>query len=99
MTAGPSVGPASAYPTLRRPASTCFSAANEVWVPGLTAPAPGLASPDCAKRLPLLANGATASVAAAAPRKRRRSGLVCSNIDLTPVRHLMRLDRIRYKSS
>src|SRR6266571_1255854 len=34
MTAGPSGGPASAYPTLSGPASTCFSAPNEVLVPG-----------------------------------------------------------------
>src|ERR1700756_5373152 len=29
MTAGPSPGPASAYPTLSTPASTCFSTPNE----------------------------------------------------------------------
>src|SRR5271168_580870 len=35
MTAGPSAGPASTYPTFRRPASICFSGPNDVFVPGL----------------------------------------------------------------
>src|SRR6185437_1013736 len=35
-TAGPSAGPASAYPTLRMPASICFIEWNEMLVPGLT---------------------------------------------------------------
>src|SRR5438105_11328021 len=35
MTAGPAAGPASAYPTLRTPASICFSEPNDVFVPGL----------------------------------------------------------------
>src|SRR5215813_3024861 len=34
MTARPSAGPTSAYPTLSGPASTCFSAPNGVPVPG-----------------------------------------------------------------
>src|SRR6266550_803739 len=32
-TTGPSVGPASAYPTFRTPASTCFSELNDVFGP------------------------------------------------------------------
>src|SRR5215813_4359628 len=36
MTARPSAGPASAYPTLSGPASTCFSAPNGVLEPGGT---------------------------------------------------------------
>ena len=35
MTAGPSAGPASAYPTFSTPASICFSGPNDVFVPGL----------------------------------------------------------------
>src|ERR1700749_2881927 len=35
MTAGPSPGPASAYPTLSTPASTCFSVPNEPSVPAV----------------------------------------------------------------
>src|ERR1700722_804237 len=34
-TVGPLAGPASAYPTLRRPAPICFRGANDVFVPGL----------------------------------------------------------------
>src|SRR5262249_17413425 len=36
MTAGPPDGPDSAYPTFSRPASTCFIAAKDVFVPGAT---------------------------------------------------------------
>src|SRR5437016_791481 len=36
MTAGPSLGPASAYPTFRTPASICFSEPKDVFVPGLS---------------------------------------------------------------
>ena len=57
----------------------------------------GFASPDCAKRAPLVANGAAASATAAVPRKRRRSGLVGWDMDLTPALYLIRLDRMRYK--
>ena len=32
-------------------------------------------------------------------RKRLRSGLVCSDMDLAAVRYLMRLDRMRYRSA
>src|SRR5262245_1737881 len=35
MTAGPSGGPASAYPTLSTPASICFSAPNGLCVPAV----------------------------------------------------------------
>jgi hypothetical protein len=31
---GPAAGPASTYPTFRRPASICFSEVNDVFVPG-----------------------------------------------------------------
>src|SRR3954468_6368525 len=76
MTGTPSAGPASAAPTLRKPASICFSAANEVWPPGFTALAPAeLALPACARAVPLTANGAAAKAMATAPRKRRRLGL------------------------
>ncbi|GAA1227589.1 hypothetical protein GCM10009608_74560 [Pseudonocardia alaniniphila] len=34
MTAGPSAGPASAYPMFRTPASTCFTELNDVCVGG-----------------------------------------------------------------
>src|SRR5580704_5620143 len=49
-TAGPLAGPASAYPTLRRPASICFNGPNEVFlvVPlaSAGAPPPGFAKSD-----------------------------------------------------
>src|SRR2546423_1002232 len=36
MTAGPSAGPASAYPTFRRPASICFSEPKDVGIPSFS---------------------------------------------------------------
>ncbi len=43
---GPLAGPASAYPTLSRPASICFIEAKDVFVPGLIAG--NFRLPDCA---------------------------------------------------
>src|SRR5882672_9747404 len=81
MTGGPAAGPASAYPTLRTPASICFSVANEVLVPGLIlGSSAGFALPDWALAEPLKANWAAAMVMAAVPKKRRRSLLMSSDI-------------------
>src|SRR5437868_2954681 len=81
MTTGPSAGPASAYPTLRTPASICFSAANEVCDPGLTAAAfAGLASLDCALAEPVRANWAAAIPSAAVPMNWRRFWLMSSGM-------------------
>src|SRR6266849_8406100 len=81
MTAGPSAGPASAYPTFSTPASICFSVANDVLVPGLIlGSSAGFALPDWALAEPLKANWAAAMVMAAVPKKRRRSLLMSSDI-------------------
>src|SRR5215510_5096147 len=63
MTAGPSGGPASAYPTLRTPASICFSESNELCVPAFI----GVAS----AVLALVSELGGCSPAAAAARRRR----------------------------
>src|SRR5258708_15379128 len=79
MTGAPLEGPASAYPTLSTPASICFSAAKEVFVPGLIAGRlAGL--PDCARAELTGISAAAAAVAAALPRNRRRSNLICSDM-------------------
>src|SRR6202790_5357131 len=76
MTAGPSAGPASAYPTLRRPASICFSGPNDVFVPGLI----GFILLDCAPAEPIMASSAAAMVRTAVPKRRRRSWSISSDI-------------------
>src|SRR5712691_11994156 len=49
MTAGPSLGPASAYPTFRTPASICFSGPKDVFVPGfIVVASAGFVLLDCA---------------------------------------------------
>src|SRR5579871_5373310 len=81
MTGGPSAGPASAYPTLRRPASICFIEGNEVFVPGLiagTSAAFGLL--DCASAEPNTPSWVAAMVMAPVLRKRRRFRSIFSNI-------------------
>src|SRR5208282_5819599 len=91
MTAGPSAGPASAYPTLSRPASICFSGPNDVFVPGLAGPALGalfvfperaLVSADAGLNM---ANSAAAIVMAELRKKRRRPLLTCSDISFPPI--------------
>src|ERR1700687_1111107 len=67
MTAGPVAGPASAYPMLRTPASTCFNEANEAFGP------PVLQGRDCAFAEANVPNCAAAIIMDAVPRKRRRS--------------------------
>src|SRR5215472_6881212 len=68
MTTGPLVGPASAYPTLRTPASICLSGAKDVFVPGLTAgTSAGLVMFDCAAAELIIPNWAAATVMAAVP--------------------------------
>src|SRR5260221_13910172 len=74
MTGEPLAGPASAYPTLRTPASICFSELNDVFVPGLI----GLILVACASADPIMPNSAAAIVMAAVPRKRRRQRLISS---------------------
>src|SRR4030095_915903 len=65
MTTGPLAGPASAYPTLRTPASFCLSGAKDVFVPGLTAGTSAGFMFDCAAAEPIMPNWAAASVMAA----------------------------------
>src|ERR1700674_2895068 len=76
MTGGPLAGPATAYPTFRSPASICFMGANDVFVPGVVGPI----LPDCASAAPTMASSATATVRTAAPKRRRRSWLISSDI-------------------
>src|SRR6266851_5708284 len=73
-TAGPPAGPASAYPTCSRPASTCFIAPKDAFVPGATGDS---FLRDCA-----LAEPIAPRVMAALRRNRRRllmpaSGMLC----------------------
>src|SRR5215471_7909705 len=65
MTTGPLAGPASAYPTLRTPASFCLSGAKDVFVPGLTAGTSAGFMFDCAAAEPFMPNWAAATVMAA----------------------------------
>src|SRR6266511_33400 len=97
MTAGPPLGPASAYPTLRRPASTCFSDVKDVFAPGLAADgAAGRVPLGCALADPSAPSRAAAIVMAAAPRRRRRPGSMSSLMtwpplgEATPGRRLIR---------
>src|SRR5208282_3935766 len=76
MTGGPLTGPASAYPTFKRPASICLSELNDVFVPGLI----GFILVGCASAEPCMANSAAAMVRAAVPNSRRRFWLICSDI-------------------
>src|SRR5262245_7828457 len=93
MTAGPSAGPSSAYPTLRRPASICFKERNDVFVPGLIAGScAGLVVFCCAPAEPMMPSCAAAMLVAAAPRKRRRSWLMPATV---PISSIMSLPRSR----
>src|SRR5580693_2873405 len=81
-TAGPLAGPASAYPTFRRPALICFSEPNEVFVPGLIwGTCAGLVWLDwaSAERI-VLASPAAPRVMVAFRKNRRRLLLVSSDI-------------------
>src|SRR3954469_12221403 len=81
MTTGASAAPASAYPTLRTPASICFSAANDVCDPGLTAATFALLDlPDWALAGPPGANWAAAIPSAAVPMNWRRFWLMISDM-------------------
>src|ERR1022692_1401922 len=81
MTAGPVVGPASAYPTFRRPASICFSGPNEAFVPGLiVGRSAGFVLLDWAFAEPIMPNWAAAMVMLAVLKKRRRSWLISLDI-------------------
>src|SRR5580693_6761514 len=80
-TAGPLAGPASAYPTFRRPALICFSEPNEVFVPGLIwGTCEGLVWLDCALAEPIAASSVAAKATVAFRKKRRRLGLTSSDI-------------------
>src|SRR5919106_1604000 len=86
MTAGPSVGPASAYPTFRTPASICFSEPNDVFVPGLIVVASaGVVLLDCASAELIRTSSAAAMVMTAVAKKRRRSWLISSDIYFSPI--------------
>src|SRR5437016_14677055 len=73
MTGGPPAGPASAYPTLSRPALTCFNGPNELFV-----------LPAGASAATALGNCAATMVMAAAARMRRRFWLTVSGIEVSP---------------
>src|ERR1700722_16849246 len=79
MTTGPLAGPSSAYPMLRTPVMTCFRGPNDVLVPG-GGLEEGAESASLAFAKPAMANSATAKLIAEAPKKRRRLGLICSDI-------------------
>src|SRR5450631_2628312 len=86
MTAGPLAGPASAYPTLRRPASICFSGAKDVFVPGLMAgTSAAVVSPGRANADPIMANSAAATLMAELRIKRRRSLLIGSLLTFSDI--------------
>src|SRR5215217_2065243 len=86
MTAGPSVGPASAYPTFRRPASICFRESKDVFVPGLlVVTSAGFVSLDCAYAQPIMPSWVAAIVMAATPRKQRLLRVMSSNMGLSPI--------------
>src|SRR6185369_7413671 len=76
MTGAPPAGPASAYPTFNRPASTCFSGPNELFVP--RAGASAVAAWTCV----------AIRVMAVAARMQRRFWLMISAIQVSPVRPL-----------
>src|SRR5262249_29322707 len=89
MTAGPSAGPSSAYPTLRRPASICFKERNDVFVPGLIAGScADLVVFCCAPAEPMMPSCAAAMLVAAAPRKRRRSWLMPATVPISSIMSL-----------
>src|SRR5471030_2244915 len=83
ITTGPSAGPASAYPTFRTPALTCFSVPSDVLVPALTVGRFSL--PDCACAEPIMPSWVAARVMAAVPRKPRRLGSILSDMSTTPI--------------
>src|SRR6476620_12504373 len=86
MTTGPSLGPASAYPTLSRPASICFSDANDVLAPGLIARMPpSFVLLGCASAEPFKSSWAAATVTAAVPRKLRRYWLISSDFSVLSI--------------
>src|ERR1700689_1366127 len=81
MTAGPSAGPASAYPTLSRPASICFIELNDVFVPGFTRGTSVAVSLGVSAFAELsIPNWAALIAIAAVLRKRRRRWLIPSGI-------------------
>src|SRR5262245_30811331 len=75
------MGPASAYPTFRTPASTCFIEANDVLVPGLT---DGRLASVAVLALVTAVTPiwAAARVIAAVPKKCRRSRSIGSRIGI-----------------
>src|SRR5258708_11277858 len=94
MTTGPSAGPASAYPTLSRPASICFSAAKDVLVPGLIAGnCADFAFAPCAFADPIEPNRAAASEAPAIAKNWRRRWLISSGISSLSILRRLRAHR------
>src|ERR1700733_15165063 len=80
-TGEPLAGPASAYPTLSRPALICLSEAKDVCVPGLVAgTAVRLALLDCASAEVKTPSCTAAAVMAAELKKRRRLWSISSGI-------------------
>src|ERR1700722_2203936 len=73
MTAGPLVGPASAYPTSRSPALIWLKGAKETLAPPLGGVWAEFAATACAFADPRRPSLAAAMPVAAAPKKRRRA--------------------------
>jgi len=84
MTGGPLTDPLSAYPTLRTPASICFTGPSDVFRDGVGV---GLSLRvnllDGACIEPMIERSAAAMVMTAAPRKRRRSLSTSSDMCLS----------------
>src|SRR5580658_7809260 len=90
ITAGPLAGPASAYPTLSRPASICLRGPNDALAPAFVVAAPASFSVlACASFEPKMPSLAAAMVMAAVPRKRRRLGLIPSDVLIVFILNLL----------
>src|SRR6478609_920018 len=87
ITGRPLVGPASAYPTFKRPASICFNGPNDVFVPDFVeVPRAVFISFDCALAELIKPTLAPAAPAAAMPKKRRRLYFGFSDIFVSSLR-------------
>src|SRR4029453_11785812 len=85
ITGGPLGGPASAYPTFRTPASTCFRGPNEARGSGAPPVAGvGFIRVDDACAAPAVPSFVATTVATAFARNRRRPHFVSSAISATP---------------
>src|SRR5580658_6954157 len=98
-TGGPLAGPASAYPTLRRPASICFSGPNDVFVPGLILGRSfGFVLVDCPSAELTPSNPAAATDLPIVPKRRRRLWLISLDILTLLILDspMVRFDRVHF---